>query len=112
MAARRRSIEVSRAVTGSTGEVAGSLRSGGVWPAQHGIEVLGMPAQGQRERLKCAGAAAALGCVAMQLTHDRHRYLSAFGQLALPPVQLGKPRINRLRDRRPVLLHPFLRAPP
>lgn len=80
--------------------------------AQYGVEVLGVPAQRQRERFQGAGTAAALGGVAMQLAHDRDRYLSPFGQLALPPIEIGKPRIDHSRDRRPVLLHLFLRAPP
>ncbi len=80
--------------------------------AQHGVEVFGVPTERQRERFERAGIAVALGGVAMQLAHDRYRYLSPFGQLTLPPVQLGKPRIDRCGDRRPVLLHLFLRAPP
>jgi hypothetical protein len=112
MAARRRSIEVSRAVTGVRGRGSRLAAIGRGVTAQDGVEMLGVPAQRYRECFESASAAAALGGVAVQLAHDGHRYLSAFGKLALPPVELGKPCVNRSCDRRPVLRHLFLRAPP
>jgi hypothetical protein len=79
---------------------------------QQGVEVFGVPAQGHRERFQGAGITAALGGVAVQLAHDGDRDLSLLRQLALSPMELGQPCIDRCRDRRPVLLHVFLRAPP
>lgn len=112
MAARRRSIEVSRAVTGVHRRGHGLAAIGRGVTAQDGVEVFGVPAQRERQRFQCPGITTALGGVAMQFAHDGHRYLSAFSQLALPPIEFGKPRIDRPGDRRPVLCHLFLRAPP
>jgi len=84
------------------------------WPAsaQYRVDVLRMPTQRGRERFQGPGIGAALGGFAVLLAHDGHRDLSPLGEFALPPVELGKPRINRSRDRHPVLRHLFLRAPP
>jgi hypothetical protein len=74
--------------------------------AQDGVEVLGVPAQRQRQRFERAGTAAALGGVAVQLAHDGHRYAervrptrvaassarqASHQSLARPPPSLAAP---------------------
>jgi len=80
--------------------------------SQNGTQVSWAPTQSRRQRFERAGATAALSGVVLQLSHDRLGHLRPLGQLTLTPAEFTQPAIDRLRDRRPILRHVFLRAPP
>jgi hypothetical protein len=80
--------------------------------AQDGGEVLGVPAQGDRERFEGPGAASPLDGVVLEFAHDRLRDVRALRELALAPSEFVHAFCDGVGDRHPILRHVFLRAPP
>src|SRR2546421_10145412 len=80
--------------------------------AEHGGEVLGMPAQRNRQRFQRPRAPSPLDGVMLKFTHDRLGYVRALRELALSPSQFVHALFDGIGDRHPILRHVFLRAPP
>lgn len=75
--------------------------------AQHGVEVLRVPAKGGRQGLKGAATSATLDGVVLKLAHDRLRDLRAFRKLALSPPEFIHALVDGLGNRRPIFRHVF-----
>jgi hypothetical protein len=75
-------------------------------------EMAWMPVERNGERFKRATAAAALHGVVLDLADNCLRNAGALYQVPLTQVQFRQAFVDRPSDRRPVLRHVFLRAPP
>jgi hypothetical protein len=72
---------------------------------EYGIKVLRFPAERYRQRFQSSRATAPFDSVPLDFTHDRDRYMRAFGKFALAPSKLSHTLIDGLSDRSPILRH-------
>jgi hypothetical protein len=76
------------------------------------VQVLGFPAESHGQRFQSSRAAAALHSVALDFANNRRRHMRALREFTLTPSEFRNSLIDGLSDRRPILRHTFLRAPP